>query len=377
VSPLPLFAALVVLLFLALEALRHSRRLHRIPIRIHVNGTRGKTSVVRLLAAALRAAGIRTVAKVTGDAPLLILPDGTEQPIRRRGPARIQEQLWFIRQAATWQAEAIVVECMALAPELQRVSEERMIRSTIGVITNVRPDHFEVMGEDLEAIARALAGTIPRQGVLVTADRSFLAYFERCAAAQGSRTLLAAPAGDPGRPIEPAAEHAALVAGVLAELGHPPPAPASTAIRPLVWQLARAGRRTVFVNAFSANDPVSTALLQRSAAARSTLVGPRVALLNNRADRPRRMLAFAEALRADDTYADVALGGDLAALADRKLRRSGRRTWQLATNDPEQMVEEIGRRLGCPEFTLVGMGNAKGLGLACARYFEEKGTPCP
>jgi hypothetical protein len=36
-----------------------------IPVRIHVNGIRGKSSVTRLIAAALREAGIRTVAKTT------------------------------------------------------------------------------------------------------------------------------------------------------------------------------------------------------------------------------------------------------------------------------------------------------------------------
>lgn len=375
-SPLPLAAAVVVLLFLALEARRHARRLRRIPIRIHVNGTRGKTSVVRLLAAALRQAGVRTVAKVTGDAPLLILPDGTERPIPRRGPARIQEQLWFIRQAAAEHAEAIVVECMALAPELQRVSEERMIRSTVGVITNVRPDHFEVMGDDLAGVAQALAGTIPRHGVLVTADRRFFAHFTRAAAALGARAVLAAPPDDPTRPCEPAAEHAALVAGVLAELGYPPPAPAPASPPPWIWQLTRGGRRTLFVNAFSANDPVSTALLHRSAAARLTLAGPQVALLNHRADRPRRLLAFAEALRTDDTYTAIALGGDPVARAERTLCRPGRATWRLTATDPERIVDEIGRRLGGSEFTLVGMGNAHGLGLACARFFAEKGTPC-
>jgi hypothetical protein len=377
VSLLPFLAATLVLLYLAVEATLHARRLRRIPVRIHVNGTRGKTSVVRLLAATLRQAGIRTVAKVTGDAPLLIRPDGTEQPIVRRGPARIQEQIWFVRQAVAWEAEAIVVECMALAPDLQRVSEERMIRATIGVITNVRPDHFEVMGDDLEAVAAALAGTIPRQGVLVTAERRFLADFRAWAAAKGSRTILADGAGAGAQPAAPADEHAAIVAAVGAELGLAPPAAAPAGAMRTTWHLESGGRRIAFVNAFSANDPVSTALLQRRGAANGPPAWPRVALLNNRADRPRRMLAFAEALRADDSYAAVALGGDLAAIALRKLRAPGRVAWSLQATSPARIVEEIGQRIGSREFTLVGMGNAKGLGLECVRYFEEKGTPCP
>ena len=57
---------------------------------------------------------------------------------------------------------------MALEPHLQEVSERVMVRSTIGVITNVRPDHFEVMGRSLDRVAQALSGTIPAAAVLVT-----------------------------------------------------------------------------------------------------------------------------------------------------------------------------------------------------------------
>ena len=45
-----LFLALVALYFV--ERLRHRRALAQIPLRIHVNGTRGKSSVTRLIAAA-------------------------------------------------------------------------------------------------------------------------------------------------------------------------------------------------------------------------------------------------------------------------------------------------------------------------------------
>jgi poly-gamma-glutamate synthase PgsB/CapB len=378
VTWLLIFGVALVLGYLAWEAALHARRLRRIRVRIHVNGTRGKTSVTRLLAAALRQAGLRTIAKVTGDEPRLILPDGTEQRIPRRGPARIHEQMWFVRRAVDLGAEAIVVECMALAPELQRVSEERMICSTVGVITNVRPDHFEVMGPDLDAVAEALAGTIPRQGVLVTADRKYFARFAARAAAKGTRTILAEGTGAADGPMSLEDEHAAIVRAVCAELRITGvPAAAAPAGASLVRRIEADGRRVFFVNAFSANDPVSTALLQASVAVTVALPRPRVALLNNRADRPLRMLAFAEALRTDDTFAAVALGGELAPLARRRLRAPGREIWSLRETSPDRMVREIGRRVGDRDYTIVGMGNAKGLGLACARYFEENGTPCP
>jgi hypothetical protein len=50
---LSLLVALIVVLGV-FEYRIHARQIASIPIRIHVNGTRGKSSVVRLIAAAMR-----------------------------------------------------------------------------------------------------------------------------------------------------------------------------------------------------------------------------------------------------------------------------------------------------------------------------------
>ena len=168
---------ILIITFIVIEKVLHERRLNRIPMRIHVNGIRGKTSVTQLVAAMLRKAGIRTLAKTTGNEPVLIYPDGHEEIISRRGPPRIQEQIQFIKKAAKLNVGAVVAECMALDPQLQLVSEEQMIKSTLGVITNVRPDHLEVMGWDLDDIAESLSQSIPRDGMLVTGDPKYFNYF--------------------------------------------------------------------------------------------------------------------------------------------------------------------------------------------------------
>jgi poly-gamma-glutamate synthase PgsB/CapB len=67
-------------------------------------------------------------------------------------------------------ARALVAECMAIKPELQWISENQILRSSIGVITNARMDHVEEMGDSLEKIAASLGNTMSRQGVLFTAD---------------------------------------------------------------------------------------------------------------------------------------------------------------------------------------------------------------
>lgn len=52
--------------FLGLESFRVSGSRRRVGLRIHVNGTRGKSSVCRLIGAGLHAGGLRAMVKTTG-----------------------------------------------------------------------------------------------------------------------------------------------------------------------------------------------------------------------------------------------------------------------------------------------------------------------
>ena len=70
--------AVAFLVYGIVEYRVHLANLRAVPIRVHVNGTRGKSSVARLIAAGLRAGGVRTVAMTTGSAARYILPDGSE-----------------------------------------------------------------------------------------------------------------------------------------------------------------------------------------------------------------------------------------------------------------------------------------------------------
>jgi poly-gamma-glutamate synthase PgsB/CapB len=170
----------------------HISRLEKIPIRILVNGTRGKSTVTRLIAAGLAEGGLRVCAKTTGSAARLILPDLSEEPIRRRRGTTIMEHKWFVRRSVGLKAQAIVAECMAIQPETIWTLEHRLARSTIGVITNVRADHLDTMGTELSQIAEALALSVPEQGqVFVGAeglDEELKAIFKRAGQGRSSKS---------------------------------------------------------------------------------------------------------------------------------------------------------------------------------------------
>ncbi len=76
-----------------LETLAHRRRVDGLQWRIHVNGIRGKSTVARIIAGMLREHGLVTVAKSTGTFAAVINRDGVDEPIKRKGPPTILEQI--------------------------------------------------------------------------------------------------------------------------------------------------------------------------------------------------------------------------------------------------------------------------------------------
>ena len=99
------------------------------------------------------------------------MPDGKDAIIERKGYPNVNEQLRIIRSFAARKAKAVVVECMAINPDYQDWLENKVMRSTHVIITNVRIDHQEEMGKELTDIARSLARSIPTKAILITAER--------------------------------------------------------------------------------------------------------------------------------------------------------------------------------------------------------------
>lgn len=380
-----------ILLLLALvtalgmwETARHRLVRRRLRLRIHVNGSRGKSSVTRLIAAGLRAGGVRVCAKTTGSAAQFLHVDGSETPVARDGAPNIREQLGVFRQAVAEGAEALVLECMAVRTDLQRVCEHDIVRSTLGVITNVRSDHLEVQGPRLEDVARSLSQTVPSRGALFTAETGFAPFLADVARERGTAFRISEPATV--SPDDLArfgylefAENVSLALDVCEAAGVPRRTALAGmwAVRPDVGALERlriahAGAEVEFVNAFAANDPESYARIWK----RLGLDAPgahSVMLFNNRGDRMRRArdLAplFGGVLRAD-RY--VLAGERTAQLADLAARRVPRDALvDLGGRGPDEVWERAAALAG-PGGTVVGVGNIGGFGMELLERLRER-----
>ena len=174
---------LLLLVLGIIEKVRNTRNIKSIPIRINVNGIRGKSTGTRLITAVLNEAGYKTIGKTTGTAARMIYWDQEEEKQIKRRPrgVTLSEQIKVIDEAAKLGAEALVCECMAVRPEYQKVYQHQMLKSTLTVIVNVLEDHLDEMGPTTTQIAWAFAETIPYHGKCVIPDCEFTEYFQKVA----------------------------------------------------------------------------------------------------------------------------------------------------------------------------------------------------
>jgi poly-gamma-glutamate synthase PgsB/CapB len=372
-----------------MEALSHRRNLARIPVRIHVNGTRGKSSVTRLIAAGLREGGVRTCAKTTGTLARMIMPDGSEYPVFRPSGPNVIEQLRIVRIALDYEPQALVIECMAIHPNLQALSELNLIRATHAVITNARADHLDVMGPTEDEVALALAATVPVNGVLFTAERRHIAVFEAAARDRDSSLVSVTEAEVQAIKTEDLAEfsyveHAenvALALRVCEELG----VTREIAIRGMwkatpdpgvltAYTLDFFGRKMTFVNGFAANDPESTERVWNMALARFPGAAKRVALFNCRADRPDRSRQLGEACvrwTPADHYVLIGTGTYIFARAASQAGIDQRKLVFAEDLRIEEIFELIVELSG-PSALVMGMANIGGQGLDLVRHFKNR-----
>lgn len=356
---LPITVACVAAL--AVEAIVLGRDRRAVPHRILVTGTRGKSSLVRILTAACRTVEPATLGKTTGDAPELLLPGGGREVLPRRGHARITEQARLLRTCRQSGIRCLVVESMSITPEIMR-AEARLMRPTHIAVVNVRDDHRETLGDDPAEQRRHYLEALPAGTPWFTRDRHLLARIH-------PPSESARRADDDFR-----AEMLGLAQDVLQACDWATPAALAEAERVAQELVAEPlemhddDRPLIFLDAFSANDPHSLDLLCGHWQRQLPFTQPWSILFATRADRPLRTQQFCAWLRARREIGAVFVAGSHASYALRTLRRAG----IDARRARERRGGALGGILDLPQVehlsgVLVGIGNAGGLGLRVRR----------
>jgi len=383
-----LIVFLIVSLYGIVEFALHQKRIFSIPIRIHVNGTRGKSSVTRLIGAAFREGGIKTITKVTGTYPRLVLDDGSEVEIFRKTEPNIIEQLSIIKLAAQRKVQAIVMECMAIQPQYQWITETKMMHSTIGLITNVRLDHVDVMGYTLLEIADALGKTIPRNQHLFTTEKQTLNQIENVCKKQNTKLHISEADSVTDEEMKGFSyiehkENVAIALSVCQFMG----IERGEALRGMykaipdagVLKLSKVkafGKTINFYNAFAANDPQSTLMIWQQVKEEIESEGLKIILLNTRLDRldRARQLTTMIGAKINNEFSYLLLIGQSTEVVEELSVKSGikrNKILNLGWAEPETVFEAV---LTCTEkdSTIVAIGNMGGIGGKVAEYFENR-----
>jgi gamma-polyglutamate synthase len=300
-------AMLVLLLVGVLERRRHRANLAKLPLRISVNGSRGKSTITRLLTGALAEGGYRPLGKTTGTEPKLLFGwSGEDEDIRRRpeGP-NIAEQRSVVRRAVKEEADALVSECMAVDPEYQLTFHAEMVDVNLLVICNALEDHLDEMGPTAADVAEVFAASIPAGGKVVVTPEPHLPTYREAAEQRGAELVVADPASVTevqlrGHQHLVLPDHVALVLAITRDLGIPDDlalrgmrnAPADPyAMR--VTEIGDASDPAFFVNGFAANDPASTLAVWDHIADRDLPSDRLTVIVNCREDRMDRTQRFA------------------------------------------------------------------------------------
>jgi gamma-polyglutamate synthase len=382
-------AVLLLLLAGVREHVRHRRNIEAIPLRISVNGSRGKSTVTRLLTGAIAAGGRRPLGKTTGTEARLIRGwDLEEEEIHRRpeGP-NIGEQREMMRRAAREGADTAVAECMAVTPEYQLTFHRRMLDVNLLVITNALEDHLEEMGPTAADVAEVFSATIPQDGTLVLVPGPHLERFLAVAQERNTSVVVGDPEGIDDALLKTfdhlvLAEHVALTLAVTRHLDIPddvaiagmraaPADPFATRLLPI----GNPDDPALFVNAFPANDPESTLGVWQHVLDRGHPKEGLVVIMNCREDRIARTQQFADDVLPSlpiDTLVVTGHSTRAVIRASQDGRIDARETLDLTGQDPAALAKALEGRIDGR--VVLGVGNLHGGGREIIAQLEHLGV---
>lgn len=368
------------------EKKKVNENINKIPLRILVNGIRGKSTVTRLITGILKEAGYKVIGKTTGSAARMIYWDSDVDEIIYRRPEgpNISEQKSVAHKAAKKGADALVSECMAVNPDYQKALQEELVKANLVVIVNVLEDHMDVMGPTLDQIAEGFTNTIPYNGQLIIAQNEYVNYFKRVARRRKTKVYVAedhliseAYLRRFNYMVFP--QNASLALAVSDALGidrqtafrgmlkaHPDPGAAE------VLSIPSFGQGVFFINGFAVNDATSTLSMLDRINALGYETNNATIIMNCRPDRVDRSIQFAEdVLPHMDVKKIIAMGQITQPVVDAYKRGDFMASEFINMEDMPvaEIMKELKRQE--PNSVIFSVGNIHGDGEPLLEALEE------
>ncbi len=380
--------SLLFLIFLITESILYNRKIRQVPLRITVSGTRGKTSIARSLAAVLRADGRRILAKTTGSEAMYILPDGSLEKIRRKGLTTILEQKRLMAKAVDLGVECVITEIMSIHPDNHRVETMKLIRPGITVLSNFRADHTDVAGESIREISELFAHDIYPGSVVIIPESGVNEFIIKEIDQKDARLLTAGTGICRDLNLEePLLQkhiqtNLDIVVAVARHLGIPDetirkgiPETRRDIGQPEIFRLHDKNRKIWFVNAFAANDPVSTRqimvkireILSPEITAEPEIIGL-LALRSDRGERSHQWLDYLNA-EGEQLFHRVYVSGVHSPIFARKLKNCEKLISKKPDAITSQIIDSTQR-----DILVFGIANIHGLGKDLINFWRQPTT---
>jgi poly-gamma-glutamate synthase PgsB/CapB len=316
------------------------------------------------------------------------MPKGEEAAIVRLAGANILEQKYMFRYAAAMKPKAFVIECMAVNPVYQWITEKHFVKATHSVITNSRLDHTDLMGHTVESVTKCLCNTIPKNGSCYTAEEKMFPIMAKVAKKRNCDLHKIRPTDVTPEEMKkfPYIEHAenvqlslavCIAIGVSREVAlegmwsaHPDPG----ALKKYV--VNDKDKKVTFYNVFAANDPDSSNFLWNMIVEKLDKDASKFLVINSRSDRYYRSQQLID-IFATQNYDYVILTGEIPDKIKSYALHHGMKKDKIITLGevlPERIYEEVYARTNT-DAHVVGIGNIAGerkYGASIVAHFRHK-----
>ncbi len=153
----------------------YKKILSKVPIRVSITGTRGKSSQVHIIAKLIARRDLWTLAKITGDVPLFFDNYGTYKIIRKNDRPVLMDETAFLTDICRGDSgnypDAVILENQAIKPYTMFAFHKLYCKPKYIVVTNIRRDHGDFLGNTREQVAHAIGEGFSDANTVISGER--------------------------------------------------------------------------------------------------------------------------------------------------------------------------------------------------------------